>query len=98
MLRCLERRLTVAHTVLCGKSRKLAIGFKTARAGSMSDIAILQQAVNQPRTVGDVNVREVRRVSCSIHVALTDKGAQSTQVNPSRSDGPGVPASPLEHF
>jgi hypothetical protein len=77
--------------VLCGKSRKLAIALKTARAGSTSDIAILQQAVSQPKTVAGVKVHEVRRVACSIHVALTDKGDQSTQVNPSRSDGSGVP-------
>jgi hypothetical protein len=34
---------------------------------------------------------EVRLAACSIHVTLSDKGAQSTQINPSRSDGSSVP-------
>jgi hypothetical protein len=34
---------------------------------------------------------EVRLVAWSIRVTLSDKGAQSTQINPSRSDGSGVP-------
>ena len=39
---------------------------------------------------------EVRLVAWSIHVTLSDKGAQSTQINPSRSDGSGVPYFAIE--
>ncbi len=37
-----------------------------------------------------------RCIACSIHATLTDKGTQGTQVNPSRSDGSGVPHLALE--
>ena len=62
----------------------------SANRGIVRKIIFMAVTPNRGR-LRVAKVGGVRWIACSIHVTLTDKGAQSTQVNPSRSNGSGVP-------